>query len=72
MYINAFLHVESIGSNFGAPWPGSPPTDRRDGKAVGLSDIYNLSGSVVLRNIEVQRCYGPALQFENWPNGQIR
>jgi hypothetical protein len=50
---------------------GSPPTDRRDGRALALSDIYNLSGSVVMQNIDVQRCYGSALAFENWPNGQV-
>ena len=24
-----------------------------------------------MRNVDVSRCYGPALQFENWPNGQV-
>jgi hypothetical protein len=66
--IDGMQVYDTPGSNFS--W-GSEPTERRDGKAVGLSDVYNLSGSVALRNIDIRRCYGPALGFENWPNGQV-
>ena len=37
-----------------------------------MTIIHGMALRFRLRNIEVQRCYGPALQFENWPNGQIR
>jgi hypothetical protein len=59
---------DTPGSNYS--W-GDPPKPHRDGKGVGLSDIYNLSGSVVMQNVDVRRCYGPALQFENWPSGRV-
>jgi hypothetical protein len=59
---------DTPGSNYS--W-GSVASERRNGKAVGLSDVYNLSGSVMLRNVDIRRCYGPALGFENWPNGQV-
>ena len=59
---------DTPGSNYSY---GRPATDQRDGSGVGLSSSYNLSGSVVMRNIDVQRCYGPALHFGDWPSGQV-
>ena len=50
-------------------WGSSP--GEMDGTAVALSSAYNLTGSVTVRNVHVQNCYGPALQFDNWPNGFV-
>jgi hypothetical protein len=66
--IDGMQVFDTPGSNFS--W-GSPPKQDRHGSAVLLSDSYNLSGSVTMRNVDVRRCYGPALGFENWPNGRV-
>ena len=66
--IDGMKVYDHSGTNFS--W-GSNASSRRDGNAVILSDIYNLSGSVRMRNVDVQRCYGSALKFQNWPNGRV-